>query len=93
MTTGVFTCRHAGVYFFALSLLRHNTGTSYGHIYKGSEVLVAAFVSTSKAGYYGTSNFVITHLVPGDNVFVGGGTGVTGMMSYTSFSGFLVTAG
>ena len=97
-TTGIFTCRIPGFYFFSVSLLKRfdYDGNTYCRIYKNSEHLVSAYSKPGPSPHTGvtaTVSNVYTHLDAGDTVNLGGCTKTASWNTgyYSPFSGFLVT--
>ena len=99
-TTGKFTCKIPGLYFFALSLYKKRTGTrvydSIGcYIRKNGANLIRANLDPTDddtdTGGFETSNFVTVNLALHDVVDVGGcNYNDAAYDTFSSFSGFLV---
>ena len=100
-STGKFTCNHAGLYFFALSLIKeraaHSTADmAYCYIMKNTSNLIYTQTDPrdddTDNGSYETSAFIVVHLNSGDTVYAGGCTATDHLNSYSSFSGVLLRA-
>lgn len=99
-STGNFTCKVPGLYFFALSLNKKHTRSrlydSIGcSIRKNRKDLVTAYLDPTDdytdTGSYETSNFVVVNLDLLDVIDVGRCTETsTAYAEYSSFSGFLL---
>ena len=101
-TSGKFTCRVEGIYFFALSLSKARTDTRiYGfvgcYIRKNYNKLIRAYIDptaddTEKGGAE-VSGFITISLSPGDIIDVGECCfNSSAYHSRSSFSGFLFLA-
>ena len=100
-STGKFTCNHAGLYYFSLSLIKERANhtvadMAYCYIKKNSDSLIWTHTDPSDDdtddGSYETSAFIVIHLTYGDNVYVGGCSSSSSLDGYSSFSGFLIRA-
>ena len=96
-STGKFTCRYPGLYYFSTSLIKlRNTANPIDwircYIYKNTSSLVQTAIDPTDddtdKGSYETSAFIVVHLSWGDQVYVKCDTGT--LDGASSFSGFLV---
>ena len=97
-STGIFTCKYPGMYFFALHIMKDIRKSVVACSIRKNQIDFLEVLSSpaSSTGYDTSSNSVVIHLNRGDQVDVGTCSyidamfdGSTGM---TSFSGFLLTA-
>ena len=100
-TTGKFTCKHPGLYYFSLSLSKKRTSTRgeadqvFCYIRHNGVNKIRAYTdpkddSTDEGGYE-AGNSIILHLNAGDTVDLGSCyTKYTAYGSHSSFSGFLL---
>ena len=99
-TTGAFTCRHPGLYYFSLSLIKRRDSSEpdqvYCYIRKNSSSLIRTKIDPNDKyadyGSYGTSVSLVVRLAAGDRVDVGGCSGAETIDGYSTFSGFLLKA-
>uniref|UniRef100_A0A8C7ZHF6 Complement C1q like 1 n=1 Tax=Oryzias sinensis TaxID=183150 RepID=A0A8C7ZHF6_9TELE len=96
-STGKFTCKIPGTYFFIYNvLMRGGDGTSmWADLNKNGQVRASAIAQDQDQNYDYASNSVILHLDAGDEVFIkldGGKAHGGNSNKYSTFSGFLLYA-
>lgn len=96
-STGKFTCKVPGTYFFIYNvLMRGGDGTSmWADLIKNGLVRASAIAQDQDQSYDYASNSVILHLDAGDEVFIkldGGKAHGGNSNKYSTFSGFLLYA-
>ena len=97
-STGIFTCRYPGLYYFALHLFKVRGGdyvhcairkNGYGIVYVWSDPS-----SSADSGHSGNLNSIVIHLARGDKIDLGHCSPIsyldTGKYGETSFSGFML---
>lgn len=97
-STGIFTCRYPGFYFFSLSLIKQRASDEpdmvYCRIKLNNDTLVYTRIDPNDDhadyGSYGTSTSIIIRLANGDRVYVGGCSSANTIDQYSTFSGFLL---
>ncbi|XP_062330909.1 C1q-related factor-like [Osmerus eperlanus] len=96
-STGKFTCKIPGTYFFIYNvLMRGGDGTSmWADLIKNGLVRASAIAQDQDQSYDYASNSVILHLDAGDEVFIkldGGKAHGGNSNKYSTFSGFILFA-
>ena len=92
-STGIFVCRHSGLYLFTVTVIREpgiNEADCFISV-NGSEKL-RVFANDNKApnmGFPSASGTLVVHLSTGDEVYLTRCSG-TYMLSVSSFSGILI---
>lgn len=93
MSTGVFTCRHPGLYFFTASLFR-SPGIRESECsisVNGVDQLAVNSGTDLNGGYQSGSSSLVYRLKAGDIVILSGCVGQDHMYEYSSFTGFRVS--
>jgi hypothetical protein len=92
-SSGIFTCKHPGVYFFTANVLR-SPGIYVNECsirVNGISMLLVTNVTRLREGYQSGSGSFIYHLISGDTVSLSGCPGVNYIYSYSSFTGFRIS--
>ncbi|XP_061745026.1 complement C1q-like protein 2 [Nerophis ophidion] len=94
-STGKFTCRLSGIYFFTYHvLMRGGDGTSmWADLCKNGQVRASAIAQDADQNYDYASNSAVLHLDSGDEVYVkldGGKAHGGNNNKYSTFSGFVL---
>ena len=99
-TTGVFTCKHPGLYYFSLSLIKQRASSKPNNVYcyirKNGTYRIYTYINPGDRyadyGSYGTSVSLVIHLAAGDQIDIGGCSPDGTIFSLSTFSGFLLKA-
>ncbi|XP_060585330.1 C1q-related factor-like isoform X2 [Ruditapes philippinarum] len=93
VSSGVFTCRHPGLYFFTATFFRspgvYESGCSFS--INGINKLVVNSGTNVNDGYQSGSGSLVYHLKAGDIVVLSDCFGQNHMYKFSSFTGFRVS--
>lgn len=94
-TTGVFTCRIPGLYFFSARIMKSSSSQlAYCNIYKNTTWIVhieTNHVTSDQWGYFSSSATFLDTLTTGDEVYIGSCNAISSFYKPDClFSGFLI---
>ena len=96
ITSGIFTCRHSGIYLFTLHLYKDYVATKAAcDIVKNGNKTVTAYswplMQKQIQHLYESGNSIVLHLNSGDTVSLRCEKGL-GLLGFSSFTGVLIKA-
>lgn len=93
LTTAIFTCPFAGLYYFSMTFIQSSSTATYCFLYHNNAVVTSAYTAAN-SNYQSASASAYVYLNKGDTFDVRdcGGWNYVHTAYYTVFTGALVTA-